>query len=154
MRTSDLTAPVLLVAMMVLVWLGGPRLAREQSTQPSPKWTLGVLPASVRIDPVTGRLLESLPEGTRADPLWEKNWLYDGQTVKLAAARGQYVSFQIVVGRVGDEPLRDVVVEMPPLRKGDQCPDALTRPDAANRRDRPATFAVHREGVSDVPPRS
>lgn len=120
MRTGDLTALVLLVGMTLTVWLSGPRLARGQATQSAGRWTLGALPSSIRIDPVTGRLLESLPAGAKTDRLWESNWVYDGKVVRLAAGRGQYVSFQVVIGRAGDETLRDVVVEMPPFRKDEQ----------------------------------
>ena len=120
MRTNDLTRSVLVICAALLLWLGSPRLARGQTSRPSADWTLGILPESVRIDPVTSRVLESLPEMDKAERLWEKNWVYDGKVLRLAAARGQYVSFQVVISRAGGEPLRDVVVEVSPFKKGEQ----------------------------------
>jgi hypothetical protein len=121
MWTNDSAASVLVVGVALTVWLGGPRLVGGQTTQPAGQWTLGVLPASVRIEPVTGRILESLPGKPEAvGHLWERNWVYDGKSARIAAARGQYVSFQIVIGRTGDAPLRDVVVELPPFKKDDR----------------------------------
>lgn len=127
MRTVD-PAGVFVISLAALAWLGAAGSAEGQSRpaggqmQPAAKWTLGALPASVRMEPVTGRILESgLSEAGTTGHLWEHNWVYDGEVVKLAAARGQYVSFQVVIGRSGDETLRDVVVEMRPFRKDDKA---------------------------------
>jgi hypothetical protein len=120
MRASDLAAAVPAIGLVLVVWAACPRLARAQATRPAEAWTLGALPASVRLEPVTGRVLEPLPDAAKLDRPWAKNWVYDGNVVKLAAARGQYVSFQLVIGRTGDQILRDVVVEMPAFKKAEQ----------------------------------
>jgi hypothetical protein len=55
----------------------------------------------------------------------ERNWIYDGDTVQLHAARGEYVSFQLVVERKGPGTLKDIIVEMVPFsRSGKGLPNA------------------------------
>lgn len=124
MRMGDSTAAILGLGVALLAWLGSSRLAAGQASRPADAWTLGALPPSVRLEPVSGRILESSPQASAGSrPLWAKNWVYDGQAVQLAAGRGQYVSFQIVIGRTGEPPLRDVVVTMEPFaREGRALP--------------------------------
>ena len=83
-------------------------------------WSLSALPSSVRLDPSSGKILESRPDLYRMDPLGDllqENWIYDGRKVQLYAARGEYVSFQIVLENRQDQPLRDIMVEMAPFSK-------------------------------------
>jgi len=83
-------------------------------------WKLSALPSSVRLDPSSGRVLEDRGDVYQMDPLGnllESNWIYDGKGVKLHAARGEYVSFQLVLGKTTAESLKDVTVEMAPFSK-------------------------------------
>jgi len=79
-------------------------------------WRLSALPGSVRLNPSTGRILEDRPDLYDMDPLGnllEHNWIYDGNAVKIHSARGEYVSFQLVIEKVSPGTLRDIIVEMP-----------------------------------------
>ena len=81
-------------------------------------WFISALPGSVRLDPVSGKIIEDRPDIYTMQPLGDllkKNWVYDSVSVKLLAARGEYVSFQLVIGRTGDDILKDIYVELPPL---------------------------------------
>ncbi|MFH1071608.1 MAG: hypothetical protein V1794_18460 [Candidatus Glassbacteria bacterium] len=86
-------------------------------------WTLSALPSSVRLDPVSGKIIEDRPDIYKMQPLGDllgSNWVYDGSSVKLSAARGEYVSFQIVIGRTGTDTLRDFSIEVAPFEIGGQ----------------------------------
>jgi len=81
-------------------------------------WSLAALPSSVRLDPSSGRILDDGSRVYRTEPLGDllaKNWIYDGREVSLHAARGEYVSFQLVVRNNTDTTLKDIVVEMRPF---------------------------------------
>ena len=83
------------------------------------EFTVSALPTSVRLDPVSGRIIEDRPDIYQMEPLGdllERNWIYDGGKVSLHASRGEYVSFQVVVGLEAEEDtLRDLNVEMTPF---------------------------------------
>lgn len=104
MRPSDPTTAVWAIGLVMLLWASCPQLAKAQATGAAEKWTLGALPA-----------------GATLERPWEKNWVFDGKVVNLTAARGQYVSFQVVIGRTGDETLDDVVVEMPAFKRAEHA---------------------------------
>ncbi len=81
-------------------------------------WFVSALPSSIRLNPVSGKAIEDRPDLYQMRPLGnvlEKNWVYDGETVKLHGARGEYVSFQIVIGRKTEDLLRDVFVQASPF---------------------------------------
>ncbi len=80
-------------------------------------WTIAVIPASVRLDPVTNGIIDdrfSLLENnlSRNIELLEHNWIYDGEKVSLKAARGEYISFQLVISRNTDKTLKGITIEM------------------------------------------
>ncbi|MFH1071230.1 MAG: hypothetical protein V1794_16555, partial [Candidatus Glassbacteria bacterium] len=81
-------------------------------------FSLSALPASVRMDPADGRLIDDASVRYGARPLGDLrrvNWVYDGRTVSLHAARGEYVSFQLVMENFTDSTLKDLIVEMKPF---------------------------------------
>ncbi|HUU28489.1 MAG TPA: hypothetical protein VM123_11815 [archaeon] len=81
-------------------------------------WVISALPGSVRLDPASGKIIEDRPDIYTMTPLGdllEKNWVYDSVAVKLYAARGEYVSFQLVIERTGDDILKDIYMELPPF---------------------------------------
>ena len=87
-------------------------------------WTISVLPPSIRLDPVTNKIIEERfsAVNTRLKDkgnLLEKNWIYDGNKVTLQSARGEYISFQLVVTNNNpDSILKDIKVDMPSFSHG------------------------------------
>lgn len=85
-------------------------------------WTISALPSSVRLDPTTTNVIiddkrEAYPVREASNrALLDSNWVYDGKKVSLYAARGEYVSFQIVISSKTKETLKDILVMMPPFR--------------------------------------
>ena len=83
-------------------------------------WEISVLPSSVRLDPVTNEIIDHrfdavTQENTGKSNLLEKNWIYDGEQVTLHAARGEYVSFQLVVTNHAESTLKGINIEMAPF---------------------------------------
>lgn len=88
----------------------------DNSILPS-NWTISVLPSSVRIDPTTNQIIDErfcLPEGRKEmqNDMLKKNQIYDGTTVSLSAARGEYISCQLVVTNNTAKTLKNIRIEM------------------------------------------
>jgi len=78
-------------------------------------WQISVIPSSVRLDPVTNEIIENrfvLNRENAKNDILKNNWVYDGKRVDLKAARGEYISFQLVVTNLSAEPLNQLKVEM------------------------------------------
>jgi hypothetical protein len=89
----------------------------------SSSWSLSALPSSVRLNPVTDKILDRKPAvypSQRGAPqnLLGKNWVYDGNKVSLHGARGEYVSFQLVLTRHTGSTLKHISVHMKPFANG------------------------------------
>jgi len=69
------------------------------------------LPPLVKLSPVTGK---PLSDDTTSDPR-ASNAVWDGSKVALFGARGEYVSFQLCVEKVGPGPLRGLRLRPRPL---------------------------------------
>ncbi|MDH3650039.1 MAG: DUF4091 domain-containing protein, partial [Saprospiraceae bacterium] len=83
-------------------------------------WDVTVLPSSVRLDPSSGKILENRPDLYKMESmgnLLEKNWIYDGSQVDLYCARGEYVSFQLVIEKTGSIDLKDIIVKCSPFKQ-------------------------------------
>ncbi|HUU30279.1 MAG TPA: hypothetical protein VM123_20935 [archaeon] len=81
-------------------------------------WSIGALPSSVRLDPASGRIIDDgsgIYETAPLGDLLAKNWVYDTESVSLHAARGEYVSFQLVIRNNADTALKDIIIEMKPF---------------------------------------
>jgi hypothetical protein len=81
-------------------------------------WAISILPASVRLDPVTNQIIESrfcLNEGnqTNESAALSGNLIYDGKRVSLFGARGEYISFQLVVTNNSGKTLKNIRIGMP-----------------------------------------
>jgi hypothetical protein len=81
-------------------------------------WEVSVLPSSVRLDPVSNDIIEQrfilLKNATsNKESLLKRNWIYDGTRVSLYAARGEYVSFQLVVTNHTGTTLKNIHINMP-----------------------------------------
>lgn len=86
-------------------------------------WSISILPASVRIDPSTHKLYDqpypsSDAAGQKAATLLKSNWVYNGQVAKLQAARGEYVSFQLVLTNNSTDALKGIEVSMHAFKSG------------------------------------
>lgn len=82
-------------------------------------FSVTAIPASLRLDPVSNEFIENryvMNKGQFPRDLLNKNWVYDGSKVSLKAARGEYVSFQVVVTHESAEILDGLHVEMPPFK--------------------------------------
>jgi hypothetical protein len=94
-----------------------------------PDWEISVLPPSVRMDPVTNGIIDQrfnavVQSNTWTGNLLEKNWIYDGDRVTLHGARGEYVSFQLVLTNHSGSTLKGIQIEMAPFRGTDSRFDA------------------------------
>lgn len=89
----------------------------------NPGWRISILPSSVRLDPRSNEIIEQRFHGlTGAVPkenLLNKNWIYNGNRVSLYAARGEYISFQLVITNDTDSTLQGISVDMTSFKNGD-----------------------------------
>ncbi len=98
--------------------------ANSKTWDEQPEWTISVIPSSVRLDPVTNEIIDHRYDAVSSyrpenENLLENNWIYDGGRVRLHAARGEYISFQLVITSHSDSTLRDIEVGMTPFDNGD-----------------------------------
>lgn len=87
-------------------------------------WEVSILPASLRLDPSTNEIIEhrfsAVPSsGIKKEDLLSKNWIYDGEQVSLKGARGEYVSFQVVISTNSEAALTGINLEMSPFENGE-----------------------------------
>ncbi len=103
--------PYTLLVLFVLLSAAAATVVRARPN--NAPFAVAALPSSVRMDPASGRIIDDA-HGVYKTPalgdLLAKNWVFDGTTVSLRAARGEYVSFQIVVENLTDSTLHDVIV--------------------------------------------
>ena len=88
----------------------------ETIDQSSP-WTVSALPSSVRLDPVTNQIIDQRfclnpKQQDPSEAILKKNLIFDGKQVSLFAARGEYISFQLVVTNNTTRTLKNIRVEM------------------------------------------
>jgi hypothetical protein len=88
----------------------------------TPDWSISVLPSSVRLDPTTNEIIDSRvlllkDQRTQQDDMLKKNLIYDGRRVSLFAARGEYISFQLVVTNNTSKILKEIRIDMPAFSK-------------------------------------
>ncbi len=86
-------------------------------------WKISALPASVRLDPSSGKIIEDRPDLYKMEPLGnllEKNWIFNGTEVNLNCARGEYVSFQLAIEKTGMADLKDIIVQISPFTRNGQ----------------------------------
>jgi hypothetical protein len=92
----------------------------SQATDTNPGWQISILPSSVRIDPSTHQI-HDLPYTTAAnrrdaESLLKQNWVFNGKSASLQGARGEYVSFQLVLTNTSAKALKGIEVTMQPFR--------------------------------------
>lgn len=98
----------------------GPESQKTKTTEEIKSWEIGVLPPSIRIDPVSSQIIDyrfdlNKKEITDHSELLHTNWIYDGENVKLHGARGEYVSLQLVINNATDSLLKGIKVQMTPF---------------------------------------
>ena len=81
-------------------------------------WSVSVLPSSVRLDPVTNQIIDnqfilSDKNDAKQEDLLKKNLIYNGTQVSLFAARGEYISWQLVLTNNTGRTLTNIRIEMP-----------------------------------------
>jgi hypothetical protein len=84
-------------------------------------WAISVLPSSIRLDPSTNEIIDSRFISLKDDSsvktdILKKNWIFNGERAILQGARGEYVSFQLVLTNYGNSTLKGIRVEMPPFK--------------------------------------
>ena len=82
-----------------------------------PGWETSVLPSSVRLDPVTNEIIDHrfdavMQKNSGGTDLLEKNWIYDGEQVTLHGARGEYISFQLVITNNTGSTLKGINIDI------------------------------------------
>jgi len=87
-------------------------------------WSLSVLPSSIRLDPSTKEIIDHRFDAVKQPQSFEKNlllknWIYNGEKVSLHAARGEYISFQLVLINNTGSTLKGIMVDMPPFKNKD-----------------------------------
>ncbi|HKG67853.1 MAG TPA: glycoside hydrolase domain-containing protein [Segetibacter sp.] len=109
-----------LLIIVIGLLTGTPALSQKEINTSG--WELSVLPSSVRLDPTTNKIIEerfaAVNTGLREkENLLEKNWIFDGKRVALKSARGEYISFQLVITNNNpDSILKGIKVEMPSFK--------------------------------------
>lgn len=107
-------------AILLCVLIGS--CDRSNPEKKKVEWEISVLPSSIRLDPTTNEIIESrFHAGTVNAPerkdILQKNWIFDGDSVSLHAARGEYVSFQLVLNKQNDSLIGGIEMGMTPFRK-------------------------------------
>jgi hypothetical protein len=106
-----------MIKQLVFLFLMVSICLRLTASDSIPGWSIAVLPSSVRIDPSTHRVYDQpYPAGNTkvisADSLLKNNWVYNGKVASLQGARGEYISFQLVLTNKTEKPLKGIEVAM------------------------------------------
>jgi hypothetical protein len=102
---------VILLALLI----GGCSTSNQKNNEP--KWKISILPSSIRLDPATNEIIDAVKsDQTKGANLLNKNWIYDGNEVTLYAARGEYISFQLVITKNTDSTLKGIDIKMSPFK--------------------------------------
>lgn len=89
----------------------------ESPYQVDSHWDISILPSSVRLDPSTNEIIEHRFDAVDSfkptgDNLLQRNWIFDGEKAILHAARGEYISFQLVLTNNSSQTLKGIQVDM------------------------------------------
>ncbi len=87
------------------------------SSEPEADWSIAILPASVRLDPASNMIIDDRFSATTGTPVRQENlltgnWVFDGEQASLQAARGEYISFQVVVTSHTQVPIKYIDLEI------------------------------------------
>ncbi len=108
----------ILAFLLIVFVLGGCRKLTNRDNLSD--WDLSIVPSSVRVDPVAAEIIDNrfdaVPQKISGANLIKKNWIFDGQQATLHAARGEYISFQLVLTNNSTKVLENIIVEMEPFK--------------------------------------
>ena len=91
-----------------------------------------VAPPLVKVDPISGDAMFA-DAGDKGDYRLA-NAVWDGKTIRLAGARGEYVSYQLVIENTGEKPLKSaVLVTAEATRRGRRARRSATRTSSCTR---------------------
>lgn len=87
-------------------------------------WSVSVIPACVRLDPTTNEIIDHkfllYRGGEKGKPdLFKSNMIYDGNKVRLFAARGEYISFQLVISKSDGRTFDNMQIQMQEFKSPD-----------------------------------
>ncbi len=109
----------ILIIFSIVFFALGCSQSNKKLTQAN--WEIGIIPSSIRIDPTTNENIENRfvvikNELKNNNVLLKKNWVYDGEHAILYGARGEYVSFQLVLRNNTNVTLKGINIEMLPFQ--------------------------------------
>jgi hypothetical protein len=114
-----------ILALLLVALLLNSRIASSQASRDTvsgnPEWSISILPSSVRLDPTTHHHIIDetrpyYPPELSGRNLLNKNWIYDGKKARLTGARGEYISFQLIISNETKVPLKHISVQMEAFR--------------------------------------
>lgn len=83
-------------------------------------WKISVLPSSIRLNPVTNEIIDAVKSSQpKGGNILDKNWIFNGKEVSLYSARGEYISFQLVITNYTDSTLKGIDIKMSPFKNKD-----------------------------------
>lgn len=104
--------------VLIASLIGGCSTSSQKMNKP--EWKISVLPPSIRLDPTTNAIKDLQGnDQLKGKNLLEKNWIYNGNEVTLYSARGEYISFQLVITNYTDSTLKGIDVKMSPFKNKD-----------------------------------
>ena len=81
-------------------------------------WSISVLPSSIRLDPTSNAIIDNrfvilkdYPK--QQEDMLKKNLIFDGKKVSLHSARGEYISFQLVITNNTTAILDNIRIDIP-----------------------------------------
>ena len=89
----------------------------------NPEWDISILPSSIRLDPSNNEIIEHRFDAVdsynpKQGNLLKENWIFDGEKVNLYGARGEYISFQLVLTRYTNSALKGIQVDLENFKLG------------------------------------
>lgn len=111
-----------LILGFIAILVGGCGFSGSSTNEPG--WSVTAIPSSIRLDPTTNEIIEDRFDAVEKDRrsggnILERNWIYDGDRVSLHAARGEYISFQLIITNNTDSTLRDISVDISPFQSSE-----------------------------------
>lgn len=111
----------LLLIVSAFIIASGCNAPKTDGNNKTEGWSAAIFPASVRLDPTSNKVIENRFKGVKSnrpenENILEKNWIYDGRKVSLHGARGEYVSFQLVLTNHTDSTLQGISIDMLPFK--------------------------------------
>ncbi len=98
----------------------GTACQNPESSSTGEAWKVAAIPASVRINPVSGEWIDTKYPTIKSlhnssGYSLDENWVYQDGKVRLSGARGEYISFQVVLENLSAAPLKGITTDMAPF---------------------------------------